>query len=42
MRDFRAFPGHGLEAEVGGRKIYLGNEKFMAARGVDSSLGISR
>ena len=37
MRDFRAFPGHGLEAEVGGRKIYLGNEKFMAARGVDAA-----
>ena len=34
MRDFRAFPGHGLEANVGGRKIYLGNEKFMAERGV--------
>ena len=37
MRDFRAFPGHGLEAEVGGRKIYLGNEKFMAERGVDAT-----
>ena len=36
MRDFRAFPGHGLEAEVGGRKICLGNEKFMAERGVDA------
>ncbi len=36
MRDFRAFPGHGLEAEVGGRKIYLGNEKFMAEHGVDA------
>ncbi len=36
MRDFRAFPGHGLEANVGGRKIYLGNEKFMAERGVDA------
>ncbi|MCY3825175.1 MAG: copper-translocating P-type ATPase [Nitrospinae bacterium] len=34
MRDFRAFPGHGLEANVGERKIYLGNEKFMAERGV--------
>ena len=37
MRDFRAFPGHGLEAETGGRKIYLGNEKFMAERGVDAT-----
>ena len=37
MRDFRAFPGHGLEAEVGGRKVYLGNEKFMAERGVGAS-----
>ena len=36
MRDFRAFPGHGLEAQVGGRKICLGNEKFMAERGVDA------
>ncbi len=37
MRDFRAFPGHGLEAEVGGRKVYLGNEKFLAERGVGAS-----
>ena len=37
MRDFRAFPGHGLEANVGERKIYLGNEKFMAERGVDAT-----
>ena len=37
MRDFRAFPGHGLEASVGGRKIYLGNEKFLAERGVEAS-----
>lgn len=37
MRDFRAFPGHGLEAEVGGRKVYLGNEKFLAERGVEAS-----
>ena len=36
MRDFRAFPGHGLEAAVGGRIIYLGNEKFMAERGVET------
>ena len=34
MRDFRAFPGRGLEANVDERKIYLGNEKFMAERGV--------
>jgi Cu+-exporting ATPase len=37
MRDFRAFPGHGLEASVGGRKINLGNEKFLAERGVEVS-----
>ncbi|MDE0330892.1 MAG: heavy metal translocating P-type ATPase [Nitrospinae bacterium] len=37
MRDFRAFPGHGLEANVGGRKIYVGNEKFMAECGVDAA-----
>ncbi len=36
MRDFRAFPGHGLEAIVGGRNICLGNEKFMAERGADA------
>lgn len=34
LRDFRAFPGHGLEARVGERKIYLGSEKFIAERGV--------
>ena len=37
MSDFRAFPGHGLEANVGGRKVILGNEKFMAERGVDAA-----
>ena len=36
MRDFRAYPGHGLKAEVGGRKIYLGNEKLMAEHGVST------
>ena len=36
MRDFRAYPGHGLKAEVGGRKIYLGNEKHMAEHGVST------
>ena len=36
MSDYRAFPGHGLEADVAGRKIYLGNEKFMAERGVEA------
>ena len=36
MRDFRAFPGHGLEAIVGGRNICLGNEKFMAELGADA------
>ncbi len=36
MNDFRAHPGHGLEARVGGRKMYLGNEKFMAAHGVSA------
>ena len=36
MRDFRAYPGHGLKAEIGGRKIYLGNEKLMAEHGVST------
>ena len=36
MRDFRAYPGHGLKAEVGGRKIYLGNKKLMAEHGVST------
>ena len=36
MRDFRAYPGHGLKAELGGRKIYLGNEKLMAEHGVST------
>jgi len=33
--DFKAIPGHGVEAAVGGRRVLLGNMKLMAARGVD-------
>ena len=36
--DFRARPGHGLEARVGEREILLGSAKFMAERGVDASV----
>ncbi len=36
MSDFKAHPGHGLEARVGGRKMYVGNERFLAARGVEA------
>ena len=37
LSDFRAFPGHGLEANVEGRKVLLGNEKFMSERGVNAT-----
>jgi Cu+-exporting ATPase len=32
---FIALPGNGIEATVGGRKVFLGNQKLMAERGVD-------
>jgi Cu+-exporting ATPase len=32
--DFHAVPGHGIEATVDGRRVVLGNLKFMAERGV--------
>jgi Cu+-exporting ATPase len=32
--DFDAVPGHGIEATVNGRRVVLGNLKFMADRGV--------
>jgi len=31
---FRAIPGHGIEAEVDGARVLLGNSKLMAERGV--------
>ena len=33
-QDFAAFPGMGIESTVGSRKVLLGNEEFMKARGV--------
>ncbi|GAB6935998.1 heavy metal translocating P-type ATPase [Calditerricola yamamurae] len=32
---FRAIPGHGIEAEVDGRAVLIGNAKLMGARNVD-------
>ena len=31
---FQAFPGQGIEAEIGGKKVFLGNAKFMKTKGV--------
>ena len=33
--DFRAIPGHGVEAAVDGRRVLLGNIKLMRDRGID-------
>jgi Cu+-exporting ATPase len=33
--DFKAVEGHGVEAQVKGRKVHLGNAKFMGELGVD-------
>jgi len=32
---FNAIPGHGVEAEQGGRKVLLGNRKLMRERRID-------
>lgn len=34
VKAFSAVPGHGIEAEVEGRKIYLGNDKLMKKYGI--------
>ncbi|MEO8577712.1 MAG: copper-translocating P-type ATPase, partial [Gemmatimonadales bacterium] len=34
VSDFRTFPGSGLEATVGGRRILLGNSRMMQERGI--------
>lgn len=31
---FQAFPGQGIEAEIGGKEVFLGNAKFMETKGV--------
>lgn len=33
--DFKAIEGHGVEAQIKGRKVVLGNSKFMGESGVD-------
>jgi len=33
--DFRAIPGHGIEATVNGRRVWLGNRRLMEREGVD-------
>ncbi len=40
---FRAIPGHGVEARVGGRQVLLGNRKLMRERGVaiEGALGLA-
>lgn len=35
---FKALPGHGVEAQVNGTEILLGNLKVMKERGIDTSL----
>jgi len=39
VADFTAFPGQGVAARVGGRSVVLGNERLMAARGIDVEAG---
>jgi Cu+-exporting ATPase len=34
VEGFRAVPGHGLEARVGGRALWFGNAKLMARQGI--------
>lgn len=36
--NFNAIPGHGLEALVNGRNIYIGNRKLMTSKNVDISV----
>jgi len=35
-KNFNAIPGHGVEAEVDGRKVLLGNVKMMRDNGIDT------
>ncbi len=37
---FNSIPGHGVEAQAGGRAVLLGNRKLMRERGVDFSSSI--
>jgi len=40
--DFAAVPGHGVEGQVAGRRVALGNRKLMQREGVDVSAYASR
>jgi Cu+-exporting ATPase len=37
VSDFNAIPGHGIEIGLNGSKIYMGNEKLMKDKGIDSA-----
>ena len=37
VSNFRAVPGHGIEARVGGQRLLLGNARLMAESGVQAS-----
>ena len=37
VASFRAIPGKGIEAEVGGRRILVGNERLLTEAGIDTS-----
>ena len=37
-QDFQAIPGHGVEGDVDGRHVLLGNYKLMSERGIDVRL----
>ena len=38
VEDFRAVPGHGVVAKVGGRSAIIGNERLMQREGLDASV----
>ena len=35
VENFLALPGHGIEGEIAGRKVLLGNKKLMGERGIE-------
>jgi Cu+-exporting ATPase len=40
--DFRAVPGHGIEAKVEGRPVLLGNAGYLTMSGVDAAAGAAQ
>ncbi|MBW2964143.1 heavy metal translocating P-type ATPase [Candidatus Woesearchaeota archaeon] len=36
-KDFKAIPGHGIGAKLGGKQYFLGNERLMQKQGIDVS-----